>query len=117
LFVAGIAQAQSDSAPIIILNDGDLWEWDMSSGMKQMTFWGYNQQPVMSPDGEQVAYMAWSPITVDAVEREGGIAGGEVPGDIKVYDVASQQEIIIAEQPPDASYFTEGVTDKAVIRS
>lgn len=117
LLAAGNARAQDNPAPIIILNDGDLWEWDMSSGMKQMTFWGYNQQPVMSPDGTQLAYMAWSPITVEAIEREGGIAGGEVPGDIKMYDVASQQETVIAAQPPEASFFTQGVADKAVIRS
>ncbi len=114
---AGITRAQDDSAPIIILNDGDLWEWDIANGMQQMTFGGYNQEPVMSPDGKQVAYMAWSPITVEAVEREGGIAGGEVPGDIKLFDVVSQQETVIAAQPLDASYFSQGITDKAVIRS
>jgi hypothetical protein len=114
---AGMARAQSDTSPIIILNDGDLWEWDIAGGMKQMTFWGYNQEPVMSPDGKQVAYMAWSPITVEAIEREGGIAGGEVPGDIKILDVASQQETVIAAQPPEASFFTQGAADKAVIRS
>jgi len=117
LLAAGGARAQVDTAPIIVLNEGDLWKWDGSGGLQQMTFWGYNQHPAMSPDGNQVAYMAWSPITVDAVQREGGIAGGEVPGDIKVLDVATQQEVVIAAQPPDASFFTRGVADKAVIRS
>jgi hypothetical protein len=118
IFVAGIVRAEDDIDPIIILNEGDLWQWNGSgNGLEQMTFWGYNQQPVLSPDGKRVAYMAWSPITVDALQREGAIGGGEVPGDIKVLDVTDKQEITIAAQPPDASFFTEGTADKAVIRS
>jgi len=115
---AGFAQAYENIEPIIVLNEGDLWAWDGSGkGLEQKTFWGYNQEPVLSPDGQQVAYMAWSAITVDALTREGAIGGGEVPGDIKVFDVSNQQEMVIAGQPPAASFFTPGVMDKAVIRS
>ncbi|MBZ0290073.1 MAG: hypothetical protein K8I30_20780, partial [Anaerolineae bacterium] len=66
---------------------------------------------------QYVAYMAWSSITVDALEREGAVGGGEVPGDIKVLDVASQQETVVAAQPSGASFFNQGVNDNAVIRS
>jgi len=120
LVVAAVSTvgAQVETEPIIVLNEGDLWAWDGSGkGLEQKTFWGYNQEPVLSPDGQQVAYMAWSAITVDALTREGAIGGGEVPGDIKVFEVANQQEIVIAGQPPEASFFTPGVADKAVIRS
>jgi hypothetical protein len=115
---AWAASAQDDTPPIIVLNDGDLWMWNgADNGMQQMTFWGYNQQPVMSPDGQHVAYMAWAQVTVDAIEREGGIAGGEVPGDIRMMDIGNREEWVVAGQPPDASFFVPTVPDNAVIRS
>jgi WD40 repeat protein len=111
-------RAQDTVDPIIILNNGDLWAWDGSgNGLQQMTDWGFNQEPVLSPDGQHVAYMAWSSITVDALQREGAVGGGEVPGDIKILDVASKQEAVIAAQPSGASFFNQGVADNAVIRS
>jgi hypothetical protein len=110
--------AQDEPSPIIVLHNGDLWMWNgADDGMRQMTFWGYNQQPIMSPVGTHVAYMAWAQVTVDAIEREGGIAGGEVPGDIKILDVATGLETTIAGQPPDAAFFAPDLPDKAVIRS
>jgi hypothetical protein len=115
---AQFAHAQGTVDPIIILNEGDLWAWDGSGkGLQQMTDWGYNQEPVLSPDGQHLAYMAWSSITVDALQREGAVGGGEVPGDIKVLDVASQQETVVAAQPSGASFFNQGINDNAVIRS
>jgi hypothetical protein len=118
LTILPAAAQEDDGAPIIVLNGGDLWMWDgPGKPMERMTFWGYNQQPVLSPSGSWAAYMAWSPITVDALKREGGVAGGEVPGDIRVLNITTGQETTIAAQPPDASFFIEGIPDKAVIRS
>lgn len=115
---AFVAHAQGTIEPIIILNEGDLWTWDGSgAGLQKMTDWGYNQEPVISPDGHYVAYMAWSSITVDALQREGAVGGGEVPGDIKILDVDKHQEAVVAAQPSGASFFNQGVEDKAVIRS
>ena len=116
--IAGTSLAQDDDPPpIIVFNQGDLWMWNGEGSMQQMTFWGYNQQPVLSPDGSHIAYMAWAQITVDAIQREGGVAGGEVPGDIKIMDIYTRQETVVAAQPPDAAFSTPDVPDKAVIRS
>lgn len=117
--VSGAAKAQDNPRSLLVmLINGDFYAWNEGNpAPERLTTWGYNFRPVLSPDGIFLAYMGWSPMTVDAIRRSGGIAGGELPGDIKVLDLATRQETIIAAQPEDASFFIEGTPDKAVMRS
>jgi hypothetical protein len=117
--VAGVTQAQDNQpSPLIMLINGDFFAWNEGGpAPERLTNWGYNFRPVLSPDGAFMAYMGWSPITVDAIRRSGGIAGGELPGDVKVLDLGTRQETVIAAQPDGASFFVEGTSDKAVMRS
>lgn len=118
LLMAGAVRAQNQTGALVMLINGDFYTWrEGDSAPQRLTTWGYNFRPALSPAGDFLAYMAWSPITVEAIRRSGGIAGGELPGDIHVFDLASGQERTIAAQPDDASFFIEGTPDKAVMRS
>lgn len=118
LAAGGIVQAQNRAGALVMLINGDFYAWNESDPAPQrLTTWGFNFRPALSPDGNFLAYMSWSPITVEAIRRTGGIGGGELPGDIKVFDLAAGQESTIAGQPADASFFIEGTPDKAVMRS
>ncbi|MBI5670992.1 MAG: PD40 domain-containing protein [Chloroflexi bacterium] len=118
LVIAGAARAQDQTSALIMLINGDFYAWrEGDPAPQRLTTWGYNFRPALSPDGNFLAYMAWSPITVEAIRRSGGIAGGELPGDIRVFDLATGQEQVVAAQPEGASFFVEGTPDKAVMRS
>ncbi len=118
LLLSGLVAAQDEGSPIIVLNEGDLWAWNgPGSDMKQVTFYGYNQEPVMSPDGTRLAYMAWSELAAAAVAGTGGIGSVELPGDIRVYDITSGQESIVADQPADAMFMLTGSLANPLIES
>ena len=63
---ASIPTAQGGGAPLVFLKDGDLWKWD-GSVVTQLTTWGYNERPVLSPNGQRVAYNSWAQITINAI--------------------------------------------------
>ncbi len=116
LAVAGAVHAQSGA--LVMLINGDFYAWNEGdSAPRRLTTWGFNFRPDLSPDGSFLAYMSWSPMTVEAVRRSGGIGGGELPGDIQMLDLATGRQTTIASQPADASFFIEGTPDKAVMRS
>ena len=113
----GLAGAQQEP-PLALLIDGDLWTWSEADGaFRQLTFWGYNHQPVMSPDGARVAYESAAAVTVEALEREGFIGGGSLPGNIWVLDLATGDGVRLADQPPDASLLAPDAPDKGIARS
>jgi hypothetical protein len=116
LAAIGAVGAQSDT-PLVVLMDGDFWTWDDTTGaLNRLTSWGYNHEPSISPDGTLIAYMSYAEMTAEAIEREGGIAGGELPGNIWVMDIRTGEATRLVDQPEGASFFTEGVPDLAVIR-
>src|SRR5687768_10444848 len=44
--------AQTPPDPIILNIEGDLWAWDgADQPMTQLTDWGMNEEPILSPDG------------------------------------------------------------------
>ncbi len=110
------ARAQSSEAPLVLLIKGDLWTWS-GGKLQQRTTWGYNEAPILSPDGKTVAYKSTAQIAVDVLKREGGIGGGELPANIWLLDVATNNALRAADQPPGASMMTGNTPDKFLIRS
>jgi dipeptidyl aminopeptidase/acylaminoacyl peptidase len=110
-----LTNAQS-SQPLMLNIRGDLWVWmGPNAKMQQRTNWGYNQAPILSPNGEQVAYKSTATLAVEAIKRQGGMGGGDLPANIWVLDVGSTNAVRVADQPPDASMLTE--PHKYIVRS
>src|SRR5262245_55698595 len=92
------------NAPLLVLSAGDLWTWTAKQGkLARRTNWGYNNVPVISPDGKQVAYKSTANVAVEAIKKSGPVAGGELPSNIWVMDIASANAVRVADQPPDAA--------------
>jgi hypothetical protein len=110
----GTTHAQIGGAPIVFLKDGDLWSWD-GSAVKQLSTWGYNQRPVLSPDGNFVAYNSWATITVDAVAA-GKPVFGLIPSNIWVMNTRTGDAFRAADQPPGARFQEDNQPDNVVMR-
>jgi SH3-like domain-containing protein len=106
-----------DDAPVVMLVKGDLWTWSAINGLNQITTWGYNGFPKLSPDGSLVAYSSTATMAVEVIEEQGGIGGGPLPSNIWVIDPLTQDAFRVADQPPDASFMVPNVSSKGVIRS
>ncbi|MBE0690652.1 MAG: PD40 domain-containing protein, partial [Anaerolineae bacterium] len=115
---AGLVSAQAE-APLVISLNGDLWSWngDPAQPPYALTSWGYNDPAVLSPDGTRIAYNSVAQLVVEAMGRVGGIGGGALPSNIWVINLGSGDGVRVADQPADASFFTEGVADRGIIRS
>lgn len=116
LLVQPISLHAQPNPPLILLANYDLWAFDGTT-LNNLTHNGHILQAAFSPDGTKIAYLAWSPITVEAVARSGGIGGGPLPADILVLDLVAMQIMPVATQPANASFFTDGVPDSALMRS
>ncbi len=86
LFAPTAGSHAQDHLPLIILANDDLWAFD-GTALTNLTYNGPITEAALSPDGTKLAYTAWSPISVDAVERTGGIGGGPLPADVLVLKV------------------------------
>ncbi|PJF37147.1 MAG: hypothetical protein CUN49_01845 [Candidatus Thermofonsia Clade 1 bacterium] len=107
-------RAQIDGE-LVILMRGDLWAYDESSGtLRQLTRWGYNQTPVIAPDGQRVAYASIAEIAVPALQRFGQLPSA-LPTNIWLWSLASGQATRIAQQPVNARFGT-GMPDETYIR-
>jgi len=116
----GAAGAQADlpETPLVMVVNGNLVAWTPEQDMPTMlTMNGYIELPAVSPDATEIAYAAYAPITIDALQRTGGIGGGPLPADIWVMNPTTRQTREIAVQPENASFFTGGVDDYAITRS
>ncbi|MBN1563391.1 MAG: SH3 domain-containing protein [Anaerolineae bacterium] len=107
------AYAQSDVS-LIFLKDGDLWQWN-GSVVTQLTTWGYNERPVLSPDGSRIAYNSWAILVVEAI-AQGKQVAGFIPSNIWLLDPVNGNATRAADQPADASFWQDGVTDKVIMR-
>jgi WD40-like Beta Propeller Repeat len=115
LLISGVtAQAQINTAPIIFLKDGDLWAWDGT--LRQLTNRGYNDRPILSPDGSLIAYTAMSEIGIAALET-GFVGDSPLPNDIWVLDVANGQTTRIVAQPIGASFNVQNTPSNFIVRS
>ncbi len=95
---------------------GDIWAWSGGKA-QQLTNWGHNSTPFLSPGGSQITYRALSSLAVDAIQRVGPISGGDLPVNIWILDVPTNNVVRIVDQPPDASFMTPNVPDKYILRS
>lgn len=99
-----VVRAQQKSAPLILVISGDLWAWNgPGQPLKQLTQWGYNSAPVISPDGKYVAYSSLPAFVVDDIKKQGG-RSGYPPSNIWLMEVATSNAVRIADQPPNAGY-------------
>jgi Tol biopolymer transport system component len=109
------------NAPLILLigpfaGAGDLWAWTApDKPLKQMTTWGYNEAPVISPDASHVAYASYAKFVVDDIKAHGG-RNGYPPANIWVLDVATNQAVRAADQPPDATFGDNSQPEKFILR-
>ncbi|MDX2074967.1 MAG: hypothetical protein SFZ02_00930 [bacterium] len=109
--------AQPLNMPLVMLIEGDLWTWNpQTEALVQLTTWGYNFKPVMSPNGDWVAYKSWATITVDAINANAPMNPVEPPGNIWLIDPFTGDAIRIADQPADAVFGTAS-NDRFVARS
>src|SRR5690554_5869672 len=98
------AQAQQPDAPVIYWRDGDIWSWSPATGtIRQLTTWGYNERPVLSPDGQRFAYVSLAQITVNALAA-GKPVFDIAPSNIWLWDIGTGQATRLADQPPGATY-------------
>src|SRR5262249_22943900 len=81
------------------------------------TNWGYNQAPVLSPDGRMTAYKSTATLAVEKLKRSGGAAGGDLPSNIWLIDTATGDATPISDQAGNASFQQPGVSGLYVIRS
>jgi Tol biopolymer transport system component len=99
--------AQETSTPLLLTDGGQIYKWENNEVVQLTTSEGYNDSPDYAPDGTQFVYRAWSQITLDYVAQkveEFGSWGGDsiMPTDIAIYDLATDEIIIVAPQPADA---------------
>ncbi len=114
-------RAAPANAPLILLigpmaGAGDLWAWTApDKPLTQMTTWGYNEPPVISPDGSHVAYASYATFVVNDIKAHGG-RSGIPPANIWVLDIATNQAVRAADQPPDATFGENGKPEKFILR-
>lgn len=108
------ARAQGDG-PLIMMIGGDLWSYDEPTGiLRQLTQWGYNQHPVISPDGTRLAYASTAEIAIPAL-KQFGQTPNIPPANIWVWSLATGQAARLANQPAAATYGT-GAPNETFIR-
>ncbi len=111
--------AQGAADPIILIDHGDLWAWDNPDLPKrQLTSWGMNEQPILSPDGTKVVYLSFAQVFADWLKTITGGTGGYIPPEnLWLLDVASGETTRIADQPADAVWAGLGRPGKYILRS
>jgi hypothetical protein len=100
----------SDDAPVILLltgqkgSYGDIYTWNgASQSLKQLTSWGYNFAPRVSPDGKWLAYLSISQAAVSAMIQEQAVNADDL-ANIWLLDPYTEEAIQITEQPQNATY-------------
>ncbi|GEM_PF-1461391 len=114
--ITGVAGQEQDF-PLILRIDQNFWTWESDTGeFIQLTTHGQVSKPIVSPDGQYIAYTRPAQLTIDAIERV-GMMSGILPNDIWVYDISTGDTTNIGQQPANASFFVEGVDNYALLRS
>ncbi len=118
-----MAQSEQDNAPIFLWVRGDLWRVDpadLTAAPEQITEGGTISAPVLSPDGDWIAYKAAAQVGIEALDRletEGLIADFDLPSDLFVLNVVTGESRPLVGQPENPSLFVDGVPDRATSRS
>jgi len=102
--------SSSNGAPVVLLltsrkgSVGDIYAWNVAShSLKQLTSWGYNFAPHVSPDGKWLAYRSVSQAAVSAI-TQGQAMNAEPLANIWLFNPYTEEEIQIAEQLENATY-------------
>lgn len=99
LIVTISAQAQSGNQSLIAFRNGDLWKYNLANNTaSQLTQWGYNGGPILSPDGRRIAYLSTASLTLDNINNGSAGYAGDAPANIWVMDTASEQFQRIVDQ-------------------
>jgi hypothetical protein len=100
----------STSAPVILLltsqkgSVGDIYTWNIDSqSLKQLTSWGFNSAPRVSPDGKWLAYLSMSQAAVSAM-TQGQAMNVYTFANIWLLNPYTEEAIRIADQPQNATY-------------
>lgn len=93
---------QGANAPLLFNYKGDIWAWD-GKALKARTQWGYNGRPILSPDGQNIAYLSVAKVAVDQI-KQGKEMSGYLPQNVYILDIATNQALRIADQPAQATY-------------
>lgn len=83
---------------------GDIYKYDVATrSIKQLTTWGYNFVPVVSPNGQWLAYLSVSQAAVNAMQS-GNTMNAQVYANIWLFNPYTEDAVRIADQPANASY-------------
>ncbi len=99
----------SDASVILLLTGqkgsyGDIYTWNgATQTLKQLTSWGYNFAPGVSPDGKWMAYLSMSQAAVDAMVQGQAINVYAI-SNIWLYNLDTEEAIRLAEQPQNATF-------------
>lgn len=111
-------QAQPMNMPLVMLISGDIWTWNpQTDALVQLTTWGYNFKPVMSPNGDWVAYKSWATIAVEAINNNAPMNPGEPAGNIWLLDPFTGDALRIADQPDGAVFADLNGNNNYIARS
>jgi len=110
-----VAQAR-EIAPLVMLKGGDIWEYSGGEQLTQITTHGYHKRPVMSPDGQYVAFNYWCDESVTAVKNGIFTAQGDLPGNMGLLMLSSGVTEAIASQPATID-FSGQIPQNAIVRS
>ncbi len=94
-----LSSGQTVTAPIFLNLKGDLWTWRGGPSLTQLTNYGHNHAPIISPDGRWVAYSS------DAAESLGEMCMGSGPPASNIYILRtdSSRAERVAGQPKPVS--------------
>lgn len=108
--------AQADQiAPLVMLKGGDIWEYS-GDQLIQVTTHGYHKRPVMSPNGQYVAYNFWCDESITAVKDGVFVAQGDLPGNMGLLRLNGGTTEAIATQPTSITFAGE-IPNDAIVRS
>lgn len=91
--------ASDDLQPIHFLRNGDIYRYTVATGeVEQLTTWGYNQHPRMSPNGRYFAYNSIASQIINNNVQNQSI--GDLPSNIWLWDLGELDDAYrIADQP------------------
>src|SRR5687767_9535900 len=73
------ASSQSLNAPIVVLNNGDVWTYDLAADhWQQHTTDGFHSGLALSPDGEKVTFTGLDPEFLEFI-TSGAVVGDTLP--------------------------------------
>ena len=118
ILAALLVWSGAGNTPLILQIRGDIWTWSsITTGPIKRTNWGFNQQPIVAPNGKMAAYRSTATLAVEVAKTSGTMPRVDLPSNIWLMDLNTGDALRIVDQPPDASYLKAPNTDKYLVRS